>query len=34
MWALAHIYFEARFRPENQIYRVNQRMRNCGVLVA
>jgi len=26
--------FEARFRPESQIYRVNQDMCNCGVLVA
>jgi len=26
--------FGARFRPESQIYRVNQDMCNCGVLVA
>ena len=28
------IIFEARFRPESQIYRMSQDMRNCGVLVA
>jgi len=26
--------FEARFSPENQIYRMSQDMRNCGVLLA
>ena len=26
--------FEARFRPESQISRVSQDMRNCGILVA